>query len=135
MDQYFPLVTKMSTARATGEIPQSNRQFGKAIAEFQLIQAMLADSKAESYAARTMVFDAARKKEAGENITLEAACAKMFATEAAANICEKTARIFASYGYAMEYPVQRFLRDVRFMLIGGGTSDILKLIIAKELST
>ena len=60
--------------------------------------------------------------------------AKMFATEAAADICDKAARIFASYGYAMEYPVQRFLRDVRFTLIGGGTSDILKLVIAKELS-
>jgi butyryl-CoA dehydrogenase len=49
-------------------------------------------------------------------------------------VCDQAARVFASYGYAMEYPVQRFLRDVRFTLIGGGTSEILKLIIAKEIS-
>ena len=56
------------------------------------------------------------------------------ATEAAARICDQAARVLASYGYAMEYPVQRYLRDVRFTLIGGGTSEILKLIIAKELA-
>ena len=60
--------------------------------------------------------------------------AKMFASETAAKVCDQAARVFASYGYAMEYPVQRYLRDVRFTLIGGGTSEILKLIIAKELS-
>ena len=65
----------------------------------------------------------------------QAAQCKLFATEAAADICDKAARILASYGYAMEYPVQRYLRDVRFTLIGGGTSEILKLIIAKDLSS
>ena len=63
-----------------------------------------------------------------------AAMAKLFATETAAKVCDQAARVFASYGYAMEYPVQRYLRDVRFTLIGGGTSEILKLIIAKEVS-
>jgi butyryl-CoA dehydrogenase len=61
--------------------------------------------------------------------------AKLHATETAASICDQAARVFASYGYAMEYPVQRYLRDVRFTLIGGGTSEILKLIIAKELAS
>jgi alkylation response protein AidB-like acyl-CoA dehydrogenase len=65
----------------------------------------------------------------------QAAMAKLFASEAAASICDKAARVLASYGYAMEYPVQRYLRDVRFLLIGGGTSEILKLIIAKEITT
>ena len=60
--------------------------------------------------------------------------AKLFASETALKVAEQAARIFASYGYAMEYPVQRYLRDVRFTLIGGGTSEILKLIIAKEVS-
>ena len=60
--------------------------------------------------------------------------AKFNASKAAARICEHAARIFASYGYAMEYPVQRYLRDVRFTLIGGGTSEMLKLIIAKEVA-
>ena len=64
----------------------------------------------------------------------EAAMAKLFASETAASICDQAARVLASYGYAMEYPVQRYLRDVRFTLIGGGTSEILKLVIAKELS-
>ena len=64
----------------------------------------------------------------------EAAMAKLFATETAASICDQAARVLASYGYAMEYPVQRYLRDVRFTLIGGGTSEILKLVIAKEVS-
>ncbi len=65
----------------------------------------------------------------------EAAMAKLHATECAARICDQAARVLASYGYAMEYPVQRYLRDVRFTLIGGGTSEILKLIIAKEVSS
>ena len=60
--------------------------------------------------------------------------AKLLASETAARVCDQAARVFASYGYAMEYPAQRFLRDVRFTLIGGGTSEILKLIIAKEIS-
>jgi butyryl-CoA dehydrogenase len=60
--------------------------------------------------------------------------AKLFATEAAVSICDQASRIFASYGYAMEYPIQRYLRDIRFTLFGGGTSEILKLVIAKEIS-
>lgn len=60
--------------------------------------------------------------------------AKLFASEAALQICDKAARVLASYGYSMEFAVQRHLRDIRFTLIGGGTSDILKLVIAKELT-
>ena len=62
------------------------------------------------------------------------AAKSLFASEAAAGICDKAARVLASYGYSMEYAVQRHLRDIRFTLIGGGTSEILKLVIAKELS-
>ena len=65
----------------------------------------------------------------------EAAMAKLHASEAALTVCDKAARVLASYGYAMEYPIQRYLRDIRFTLIGGGTSEILKLIIAKEVGT
>ncbi len=111
------------------------QQFGKPINRFQAIQMKLAEMATDLEAARHLVYHAAKLKDQDQPHRKEASMAKMFATEAAATICEKTARIFASYGYAMEYPVQRFLRDVRFMLIGGGTSDILKLIIAKELST
>ncbi len=109
------------------------KQFGKAIAEFQLIQAMLADSKAESYAARAMVFDAARKKEAGENITLEAACAKMFATEMVGKVADRAVQIFGGAGYLSEYPIERLYRDVRLFRIYEGTTQIQQLVIAREL--
>ncbi len=110
------------------------QQFGKPINRFQAIQLKLAEMATDLEAARHLTYYAAWLLDAGKPHRREASMAKLFATEAAAEICEKAARIFASYGFAMEYPIQRFLRDVRFTLIGGGTSDILKLIIAKELS-
>ena len=110
------------------------QQFGKPINRFQAIQMKLAEMATDLEASRHLVYYAAGLLDEGKPHRKEASMAKMFATEAAADICDKAARIFASYGYAMEYPVQRFLRDVRFTLIGGGTSDILKLVIAKELS-
>ncbi len=109
-------------------------QFGKPINRFQAIQMKLAEMATELEAATHIVSRAAWLKDTGLPHHKEASMAKLFATEAAATICDKAARVLASYGYAMEYPVQRYLRDVRFLLIGGGTSEILKLIIAKELS-
>jgi butyryl-CoA dehydrogenase len=110
------------------------KQFGKPLNRFQAVQMRLADMATDLEAARHIAYHAASLVDAGLPHRKEASMAKLFATEAAARICDNAARIFASYGYAMEYPIQRFLRDVRFTLIGGGTSDILKLIIAKELS-
>jgi butyryl-CoA dehydrogenase len=110
------------------------KQFGKAINRYQAIQAKLAEMATELEAAAHLVRYAAWRRDAGKPHHKEAAMAKLFASEAAARICDQAARVFASYGYAMEFPVQRFLRDVRFTLIGGGTSEILKLIIAKEVS-
>ncbi|MBT3988901.1 MAG: acyl-CoA dehydrogenase [Rhodospirillaceae bacterium] len=109
------------------------KQFGKAIADFQLIQAMLADSKAESYAARCMVVDAAKKKDAGENVTLEAACAKMFATEMVGRVADRAVQIFGGAGYISEYPIERLYRDVRLFRIYEGTTQIQQLVIAREL--
>jgi butyryl-CoA dehydrogenase len=94
----------------------------------------LAEMATELEAAIQLVYRAAWLRDAGKPHHKEAAMAKLFASETAARVCDQAARVFASYGYAMEYPVQRYLRDVRFTLIGGGTSEILKLIIAKELS-
>src|SRR5512143_1052181 len=111
------------------------RQFGKPINRFQAIQTKLADMATDYEAAARLVDYAAWRKDSGASHHKEAAMAKLFATEAAARICDQAARVLASYGYAMEYPVQRFLRDVRFTLIGGGTSEILKLVIAKEVTT
>jgi len=109
-------------------------QFGKPINRYQAIQTRLAEMATDLEAARRLVYYAAWLKDAGKPHHKEAAMAKLFASEAAAGICDKAARVLASYGYSMEYSVQRHLRDIRFTLIGGGTSDILKLVIAKELS-
>jgi butyryl-CoA dehydrogenase len=107
-------------------------QFGKPINRYQAIQFKLAEMATELEAATHLVRYAAWLHGAGRPHHQQAAMAKLNATEAAARICDQAARVLASYGYAMEYPVQRYLRDVRFTLIGGGTSEILKLIIAKE---
>jgi len=111
------------------------KQFGKPINRFQAIQLKLAEMATELEAATHLVHYAAWLRDADLPHHKQAAMAKLFASEAAANICDQAARVLASYGYAMEYPVQRYLRDVRFLLIGGGTSEILKLIVAKELTT
>ena len=110
------------------------QQFGKPINRYQAIQIKLAEMATDLEAARQLVYYAAWLKDADRPHHKEAAMAKLFASEAAADICDKAARVLASYGYSMEYSVQRHLRDIRFTLIGGGTSDILKLVIAKELS-
>lgn len=110
------------------------KQFGKPINRFQAIQLKLAEMATDMEAAERLVLYAAWLADSDQPHHKEAAMAKLFASEAAARVCDQAARILASYGYAMEYPVQRFLRDIRFTLIGGGTSEILKLIIAKELS-
>jgi len=109
-------------------------QFGKPINRFQAIQFKLAEMATELEAATHLVYHAAWLRDAGKPYHQHAAMAKLFATETAATVCDKAARVLASYGYAMEYPVQRYLRDVRFTLIGGGTSEILKIIIAKEMT-
>ena len=111
------------------------KQFGKPINRWQAIQFKLAEMATALESATHLVRYAAWLHAHGRPHHKEAAMAKLHATEAAAAICDQAARVLASYGFAMEYPVQRFLRDVRFTLIGGGTSEILKLIIAKEVSS
>ena len=108
------------------------KQFGKPINRFQATQLRLAEMATDLNAATLLVYAAAALYDASLPHHQPAAMAKLFASEAAAKICDGAARILASYGFAMEYPVQRYLRDVRFTLIGGGTSEILKLVIAKE---
>jgi len=111
------------------------KQFGKPINSFQAIQLKLAEMATDLEAATHLVRYAAWLRDANLPHHKQAAMAKLFATETAATICDKAARVLASYGFAMEYPVQRYLRDVRFLLIGGGTSEILKLVVAKELTS
>ena len=108
------------------------KQFGQPISEFQLIQAMIADSQAELYAARCMVLDAARMRDRGENTTLQAACCKLFATEMVGRVADRAVQIHGGAGYMSEYAVERFYRDVRLLRIFEGTSQIQQLVIARE---
>ena len=109
------------------------RQFGQPIADFQLVQAMLADSKTEAYAAWCMVLESARRRDAGERITLEASCSKYFATEMVGRVADRAVQIFGGAGYIADYPVERFYRDVRLYRIYEGTSQIQQLIIARNM--
>jgi acyl-CoA dehydrogenase len=109
------------------------QQFGRAIAEFQLVQAMLADSKAETYAARCMVEETARRRDAGENVTIEASCCKMFASEMVGRVADRAVQIHGGAGYMTDYGVERFYRDVRLFRIYEGTTQIQQLVIARNM--
>jgi acyl-CoA dehydrogenase len=109
------------------------KQFGQPIGEFQLVQAMLADSKAELYAARCMVIDAACRRDRGESHSTEAACAKMFASEMCGRVADRAVQIFGGAGYMAEYGIERFYRDVRLLRIYEGTTQIQQLVIAKNM--
>ncbi|MDT8427559.1 MAG: acyl-CoA dehydrogenase family protein [Pseudomonadales bacterium] len=109
------------------------KQFGKPIAEHQLIQAMLADSKTESYAARCMVLETARKRDLGENISTESAACKLFATEMVGRVADRAVQIHGGAGYISEYAVERFYRDVRLFRLYEGTSQIQQIIIARNM--
>jgi len=85
------------------------------------------------HAAAVMTYQAAARLDAGRPVGREAAMTKLFASEMAVRVTDEAARIFASYGLATEYPVQRYFRDARFLLPGGGTSEILKVVIGREL--
>jgi len=108
------------------------RAFGRPIGEFQLIAAKLADMATELQAARLLTADAAARIDAGEDVTTVAAMAKYFATEVCARVVDEATRILGSYGFAVEYPAQRHFRDARFLLYGGGTSEILKGLIGRD---
>jgi len=107
--------------------------FGKPIGEHQAIGFKLADMLTSIHAAALLTYQAAARLDAGRPVLREAAMTKLFASEAAVRVTDEAARIFASYGLAMEYPVQRYFRDARFLLPGGGTSEILRLVIGREL--
>jgi alkylation response protein AidB-like acyl-CoA dehydrogenase len=107
--------------------------FGKPIGEHQAIAFKLADMLTGIHGAALMTYDTAAALDRGEPVTREAAMAKLTASEMAVRVADEATRIFASYSLATEYPVQRYLRDSRFLLFGGGTSEILRMIIARDL--
>ena len=107
------------------------RQFGQPIAEFQLVQAMLADSRTELYAARTMVLDAARRRDAGEDVSTEAACCKYYASEMVGRVADRAVQIHGGAGYVADNGIERYYRDVRLFRIYEGTSQIQQIVIAR----
>jgi acyl-CoA dehydrogenase len=109
------------------------KAFGEPIANFQLIQAMLADSEAELYAAECMVADACARADRGENVMRKAAAAKLFASETCGRVVDRCVQVFGGAGYLAEYPAERFFRDARILRIYEGTSQIMQLQIAKHL--
>jgi acyl-CoA dehydrogenase len=109
------------------------KQFGQPIAEFQLVQAMLADSQAEIYAARSMVIDAARQRDEGRDVSTEASCCKLFASEMCGRVADRAVQIFGGAGYIADYGIERFYRDVRLFRLYEGTTQIQQIVIARNL--
>ena len=111
---------------------QARKQFGKPLAEQQLIQAMIADSKTEALAARALTLETARKRDADEAVTLEAAAAKLYASEMVGRVADRAVQIFGGAGYTVDHGIERLYRDVRVFRIYEGASEIQRLVIARE---
>ncbi|MBI4913547.1 MAG: acyl-CoA dehydrogenase family protein [Acidobacteria bacterium] len=112
---------------------KTRKTFGRIIGEHQAIQTYLAEMEARVQAARLLTFKAAAMKDAGRTCTVEAATAKLFATEMGSWICDRAVQVFGGYGYSREYVVERLYRDVRVTTIYEGTSEIQRMVIAREL--
>jgi acyl-CoA dehydrogenase len=108
------------------------KQFGQPIASFQLIQGMIADSKTEAMAARALTLESARKRDAGQAVTLEAAASKYYASEMVGRVADRAVQIFGGAGYVADYGIERLYRDVRIFRIYEGTSQIQQVVIARE---
>ena len=107
-------------------------QFGKPIADHQLIQAMIADSKTEALAARALMLETAARKDKGDNVVMESAAAKYYASEMVGRVADRAVQIFGGAGYIADYGIERLYRDVRLFRIYEGTSQIQQIIIARE---
>ena len=117
--------------RDTLRYAMERKQFGRAIAEHQLVQAMLADSRTELYAARTMVLDAARRRDAGDDVSTEAACCKYYASEMVGRVADRAVQVHGGAGYVADHGIERYYRDVRLFRIYEGTSQIQQIVIAR----
>jgi alkylation response protein AidB-like acyl-CoA dehydrogenase len=117
---------------ARGYVKQRH-QFGKAISEFQGIQWKLADMATQLDAARLLTQRAAAMKDSGQKTTLESSMAKLMASEVAVRVCDEAVQLHGGYGFIKDYPVEKFYRDVKLCTIGEGTSEIQRLIIAREI--
>jgi acyl-CoA dehydrogenase len=109
------------------------KQFGQPIANFQMIQAMLADCRAEANAGRAMVLEAARKRDRGEDVVMDAAASKLFCSEMVGRVADRAVQIFGGSGYVADHGIERFYRDVRIFRLYEGTSEIQRIIISREM--
>jgi alkylation response protein AidB-like acyl-CoA dehydrogenase len=112
---------------------KQRKQFGKPISEFQAIQHKLADMATQIEAARLLTLQAAWLKDEGKTVTRQSAMAKLFASEIAVEVCGEALQVHGGYGFIKDYPVEKFYRDVKLMTIGEGTSEIQRMVIARQL--
>jgi alkylation response protein AidB-like acyl-CoA dehydrogenase len=112
---------------------KQRKQFGRFISEFQAIQHKLADMATSIEASRLLVFQAGAMKDAGKRVTRESSMAKLFASEAAVRVADEALQIHGGYGFIKDYPVEKFYRDVKLCTIGEGTSEIQRMVIARQL--
>ena len=112
---------------------KERKQFNKTLSEFQAIQFKLADMATELEAARLLTYKAASMKDKGEDISISAAMAKLFASEVATRASNEAVQILGGYGFMKDYPVEKFYRDVKLLTIGEGTSEVQRIVIAKKM--
>lgn len=108
------------------------QQFGQPLAEFQLVQAMIADCQTEIFAARALIMETARQRDRGEDVTMQASMCKYFASEMCGRVADRCVQMFGGYGYIADFGIERFYRDVRLFRLYEGTSQIHQLNIAKR---
>ena len=137
VDRIFTAALAIGTGRAAYDAAliyaRERQQFGQPIGKFQAVQFKLVDMLAELEQCRLYTYHAATLADRGQPITIEAALAKIIAADGCNEICQKALNIFGGYGLMNEYPVQRYLRDSYFPMIGGGTSDIMRMLVARQL--
>jgi alkylation response protein AidB-like acyl-CoA dehydrogenase len=129
----FSLGIAQASLEASITYAKGRRQFGHAIAEFQAIQFKIADMSTQVEAARLLTWRAAALRDAGQDHTLQSSQAKLYASEIAVEVALEAIQIHGGYGYIKEYPVERYLRDAKLGTIGEGTSEVQRLVIAREL--
>jgi alkylation response protein AidB-like acyl-CoA dehydrogenase len=125
--------TAQGAYEAALKYSKHRKQFGRPISEFQAIQNKLADMATSIEAARLLTYRAGAMKDAGERVTKESAMAKLFASEMAVRVCDDAVQIHGGYGFIKDYPVEKFYRDVKLCTIGEGTSEIQRMVIARQL--
>jgi len=125
--------TAVGAYEAALKYSKQRKQFGRFISEFQAIQNKLADMATSIEAARLLTWRAAAMKDEGRRVTKESAMAKLFSSEIAVDVCDEALQIHGGYGFIKDYPVEKFYRDVKLCTIGEGTSEIQRLVIARQL--